>query len=92
MESLTLNRMYLARLLSGRPSRMGWRAPWRQVWPHPGTVERATPASWPGWGRRCYLMLQNLGLASAAERLRRTLDARHDSPCPPPASDDDAEA
>jgi hypothetical protein len=77
MDWLTLHCMYLARLLSGRPSRMGWRAAWRRVWAHPGAVEEATPSTWPRWGRRVYLAAQGVGLSNAAERLRRTLD-RHD--------------
>lgn len=77
MDWLTLHRMYLARLLSGRASRMGWRAAWRRVWAHPGTVEESTPASWPRWGRRAYLAARGVGLGPASERLRRALDRRH---------------
>jgi hypothetical protein len=55
---LPLARLALARLLSGRPSRMGWKAIWRRVWVHPGLVERSTPAEW-SWPRR---RLQALGL------------------------------
>ncbi len=32
---LSLGTLVLARLLSGRRSRSGWRAPFRQLWPHP---------------------------------------------------------
>lgn len=42
----------LLRLLSGRPTRLGARALWRSVWPHPGIVERDTPESLPWWRRR----------------------------------------
>lgn len=48
---LPLARLALARMVSGRPSRMGWHGAWRQLWPHPGLVERATPDHW-SWPRR----------------------------------------
>lgn len=48
---LPLGRLVLARLLSGRRSRSGWRAPLRRVWPHPALVEEVTPAAW-SWPRR----------------------------------------
>lgn len=41
----------LARLLSRRESRMGWRSVWRRLWPHPGVVAQRTPAEW-SWARR----------------------------------------
>lgn len=44
-------RMFLARLLAGRPSRHGWRLLWRRLWPHPGIVETATPAG-SAWAAR----------------------------------------
>lgn len=49
--NLPLARLAAARLLSGRPSRMGWKAVWRRIWVHPGLVERSTPAEW-SWPRR----------------------------------------
>lgn len=55
---LPLARLALARLLSGRSSRMGWKAIWRRVWVHPGLVERSTPPEW-SWPRR---RLRTLGL------------------------------
>ena len=45
------SRIALARLLSGRPSRAGWRSVWRRLWAHPGAVEKATPEEW-SWPRR----------------------------------------
>ena len=39
---LPLGALVLARLLSGRPSRMGWKAVWRRIWAHPGVVEQHT--------------------------------------------------
>jgi hypothetical protein len=49
--SVSTARVVLARLLSGRPSRGGWRPVWRRFWPHPGIVERETPDDW-WWPRR----------------------------------------
>jgi hypothetical protein len=49
--SVSTARIALARLLSGRPSRGGWRPVWRRFWPHPGIVERETPDDW-WWLRR----------------------------------------
>ncbi|MFL6201260.1 MAG: nucleotidyltransferase family protein [Thermoanaerobaculia bacterium] len=48
-EAASLRGIVLARLLSGRASRAGWRALPRQVWAHPGVVEQETAAdrSWP---------------------------------------------
>lgn len=49
---ISLGTIFLARLLARRPSRSGWRAPLRRLWPHPTFVERATPDAWPWWRRR----------------------------------------
>ena len=48
-EAVGLRSIVLARLLSGRASRAGWRSLPRQVWAHPGIVEQQTKAgqSWP---------------------------------------------
>ncbi len=48
-EAVGLRAIVLARLLSGRASRAGWRSLPRQVWAHPGIVEQETQAgqSWP---------------------------------------------
>lgn len=48
-ESVSLQEIVLARLLSRRASRAGWRSLPRQVWAHPGVVEQETAAgrSWP---------------------------------------------
>ncbi len=44
-----------ARLTAGRRSRQGLKGPWRQIWAHPGIVERGTPATWPWfWRRLCF--------------------------------------
>jgi hypothetical protein len=51
VERAGLEVVSLARLLAGRSSRMGWRAVWRQVWPHPAVLRMKTPGEW-GWGRR----------------------------------------
>ncbi|HET9227114.1 MAG TPA: hypothetical protein VFR31_10630, partial [Thermoanaerobaculia bacterium] len=41
-EGVGLRSIVLARLLSGRKSRAGWRSLPRQVWAHPGIVEQET--------------------------------------------------
>lgn len=48
-EGVGLKSIVLARLLSGRASRAGWRSLPRRIWSHPGIVEQETPAgqSWP---------------------------------------------
>jgi hypothetical protein len=62
IESMTLELLYIARLLAGRPSRMGWRSVLRRVWPHAGTVESTTPPGLPWWRRRIVATSRNLGL------------------------------
>jgi hypothetical protein len=49
VESASLESIVLARLLSRRSSRAGWRSLFRRFWAHPGIVEMETPAgrSWP---------------------------------------------
>ncbi len=44
-DRLTLGRIVLARLLDRRPSRTGWMAPVRSVWPHPGTLASQFPTT-----------------------------------------------
>jgi hypothetical protein len=51
VERAGLEVVSLARLLAGRRSRMGWKAVWRQVWPHPAVLRQKTPGEW-GWARR----------------------------------------
>ena len=48
-EAVGLKSIVLARLLSGRASRAGWRSLPRRIWSHPGIVEQETPAGriWP---------------------------------------------
>lgn len=41
----------LARLLSRRPSRAGWRSAFRRIWAHPGVVAIETPSD-DAWARR----------------------------------------
>ena len=52
----------LGRLAAGRPSRTGWRAIPRQLWPHPGVVELKTPESWSWPRRRLTLIARKLQL------------------------------
>jgi hypothetical protein len=63
IDSMTLELMYVARLLARRPSRMGWKSAFRRFWPHPATVERTTPSGIPWWRRRVMATARNLGLA-----------------------------
>lgn len=52
----------LARLLARRDSRMGWKAVWRRVWPHPAVLRMKTPETW-GWARRrAWFAAKRLGL------------------------------
>jgi hypothetical protein len=51
VERAGLETVSLARLLAGRSSRMGWKAAWRRVWPHPAVLRMKTPEEW-GWARR----------------------------------------
>ncbi len=62
IEAMTLELLYVARLLSRRPSRMGWKSIFRRVWPHAGIVEDTTPEDRPWWRRRVLATLANLGL------------------------------
>lgn len=55
-----LKSIVLARLLSGRASRAGWRSLPRQVWAHPGIVEQETPAGWSWPARRTVHVLRAL--------------------------------
>ena len=62
VEGAGLEIVSLARLLAGRSSRMGWKAPWRRVWPHPAVLRQKTPAEW-GWAhRRAWFAARRLGL------------------------------
>jgi len=38
-QDIPLGTLVLARLLSGRKSRTGWRAPFRRIWPHPAIFQ-----------------------------------------------------
>ena len=62
IEAMTLELLYVARLLGRRPSRMGWKSVFRRVWPHAGIVEDTTPEDRPWWRRRVLATLANLGL------------------------------
>ncbi len=62
IESMTLELLYVALLLSRRPSRMGWKSVWRRVWPHAGIVESTTPADLSWWRRRSLATMRNLRL------------------------------
>ena len=50
----------LARLLSGRASRAGWRSLPRRIWAHPGIVEQTTPAHWIWPARRIAHLMRTL--------------------------------
>jgi len=62
IESMTLELLYVARLVAGRPSRMGWRSVFRRVWPHAGIVESSTSVELAWWRRRVVATANNLGL------------------------------
>ena len=70
LDGASLGRIYLARLLSLRPSRGGVRTVARQVWAHPGVVEEQTPPAWPWWARRAWHVLRNTGATGAADTFR----------------------
>jgi hypothetical protein len=66
VDSVRLEWIQLARLLSRRPSRMGWLGAWRRVWPHPAVVRAKTPPGW-GWARRrAWLAARQIGLMRGA--------------------------
>lgn len=56
----SLRAIVLARLLSGRASRAGWRSLPRQVWAHPGVVEQETLPDRPWAARRITHVLRAL--------------------------------
>ena len=67
VERAGLELVSLARLLAGRRSRMGWKAAWRRVWPHPAVLRLKTPAEW-GWARRrAWFAASRLGLVRRAD-------------------------
>lgn len=61
IDAMTLELLYVSRLLARRPSRMGMRSVFRRVWPHPGIVESTTPAGLAWWRRRAAATRRNLG-------------------------------
>ena len=62
IDAMTLEQLYVAMLLSRRPSRMGWKSVFRRVWPHAGIVESSTPAELSWWRRRVMATARNLGM------------------------------
>jgi hypothetical protein len=62
LDAIPTASVVLARLLSGRPSRAGWRTIPRRVWCHPGVVASETPTDWPWLRRRGTHVLQQIGL------------------------------
>ena len=62
IESMTLEMLYVARLLARRPSRMGWKSVLRRVWPHAGIVEDTTSKEMAWWRRRVMATANSLGL------------------------------
>jgi hypothetical protein len=61
----------LARLVSGRSTRTGWKAVLRHFWAHPGMVAQETPSDWPPKLRRVYHVLNALNLGHLARWLAR---------------------
>lgn len=52
LSTITLEKVYLARLLSNRPNRMGWKSIFRRIWPHGAIIEEKTPGEYPVLVRR----------------------------------------
>jgi hypothetical protein len=62
IDAMSLELLYVTRLLARRPSRMGWKSVLRRAWPHAGIVEDTTPEGLPWWRRRGLATMRNLGL------------------------------
>jgi hypothetical protein len=62
IDAMSLELLFVTRLLAGRPSRMGWKSVFRRAWPHAGIVEDTTPEGLPWWRRRGLATMRNLGL------------------------------
>jgi len=62
VEHAGLEMVSLARLLSERRSRLGPRALWRRVWPHPAVLRRQSPPEWRWLRRRAWFVARQLGL------------------------------
>ena len=62
IDAMSLELLYVTRLLARRPSRMGWKSVIRRAWPHAGIVEDTTPEDLPWWRRRGLATMRNLGL------------------------------
>ena len=62
VEAAGLETVSLARLLAWRDSRMGWKAAWRRVWPHPAVLRQKTPAEWTWLHRRAWFAARRLRL------------------------------
>jgi hypothetical protein len=60
IDAMPLELLHFSRLLSGRPSRMGWRSIVRRVWPHPATIEESTPEGTAWWRRRLSAASRNI--------------------------------
>jgi hypothetical protein len=80
-QTLPLAKLAVARLLAGRPSRMGWRAPMRRLWAHPGIVELYSSAHWPWPWRRLWYLLRSWQ-PSSAQHLGRWLERRYPQQTP----------
>ena len=69
--------LVLARLLSGRPSRSGWRALGRRLWAHPGAVEEETPPHWRWPARRLVHLARSFRCGTIANALSRRFERRY---------------
>lgn len=69
-DALPLEGLCLARLVSRRPSRQGWKTVWRRLWAHAGIVEQSTPAEWPWWVRRAVHVLKGARIIRPRRNLR----------------------
>lgn len=64
-DDVSIERLAVARLLSGRASRSGLLPVVRRFWAHPGIVERLTPEDWSWPRRRLVHVLQCAGVFPA---------------------------
>lgn len=59
-DQISWTRIRLAMLLARRPSRIGWKAVWRRVWPHPAVIEQGQ-SDRPWWQRRLLHVVRRRG-------------------------------
>lgn len=60
VDQIRWSKIRLSMLLAGRPARIGWKAVWRRVWPHPHFIEQSA-AGRPWWLHRLLRLLGRSG-------------------------------